>query len=631
MGRGEYYRNKYGGGGRGRGGRGGGRGYRDDRGQNESWSNNAPRDSGSGRSQRSSGSSTVSWSELGHILRAIDNRNYKAYHDLERCFRYESTGLSFTLEFDHIQGDPYASPSRAHVRIDTSSAFFPTDMYSSKIRNIALCDYLTRKFAESARLAGADAKAVSHSWHGAKGGDISIDVPSQHVLERSSIMIDDDGTVEARFNINLPARGRSICGDWAYTILVDTLPKLVERALLLRSLDSQHVWSHLRSIEDQETLRNMLKDAGLVGFIRNGAILPRESGASDRPLSSTKAVPFQSPVSLERSFELPNSGSISGMGIPVGVTLFVGGGFHGKTTVLKALEVGVYNHIPGDGREFVVMDKNAVKIRSEDSRSVVACDISAFIDNLPFQQDTTNFTTADASGSTSQAANIIEALEVGASTLLVDEDTCATNFMIRDWKMQQLVAKEKEPITPFISKVRSLYEKENVSSVLVIGGAGDYFSVADHVIMMDSYSPRDVTAEAKSIAQNSGEILQEVEFGGFRQRKPVSRGFEANGKVLSRGTNRIQYGDVDLDLSAVEQIVETSQVRMIADTICRSRHFMNGQRTLTEIVSLIETEMDQECSLDSIAQHRKSGFYSRARRFEIAAAINRLRSATISQ
>lgn len=232
------------------------------------------------------------------------------------------------------------------------------------------------------------------------------------------------------------------------------------------------------------------------------------------------------------------------MGIPHGVTLFVGGGFHGKTTVLKALEVGIYNHIPMDGREFVVMDPNAVKIRSEDSRSVVCCDISAFIDNLPFKQDTTQFSTADASGSTSQAANIVEALEVGASTLLIDEDTCATNFMIRDWKMQQLVAKEKEPITPFISKVRALFHQHGVSSVLVIGGAGDYFSVADHVIMMDAYEPRDVTDQAKEIARQHGEIRQDTSFGGFKTRIPLPRGFEVSGKVVSRGSDKIQYGEV---------------------------------------------------------------------------------------
>ncbi|KAG7393473.1 hypothetical protein PHYBOEH_006061 [Phytophthora boehmeriae] len=617
MGRGEYYRNKYGGGGRGRGGRGRGGSY--DGGRSSSYSD---------RSRTPLPS--ASWQQLGNILQDLHNRNYGAYHDLERCFDYQD-GLQFALEFDHIQGDPYASPSRAHVIVAASSAAFPEEMYSVKTRKIALCDYLTRQFAASARRAGADAKTVSSSWQGAKGGDISIDAPGQHVIERSSVMVLPDGRVEARFNINLPARGRSICGDWAYTVLVETLPKLVERSLMLKSLEIDHLWKHLHSVEDQEALRGMLKDAGLVGFVKDGAVLPRQSGATDLPLSRDKAIPFKSPKTLSKEFTLPNSGVVTGMGVPKGVTLFVGGGFHGKSTVLKALEVGVYNHVPSDGREFVVMDPNAAKIRSEDSRSVVCTDISAFIDNLPFKQDTTHFSTADASGSTSQAANIVEALEVGATTLLIDEDTCATNFMIRDWKMQQLVAKDKEPITPFISKVRALYEQRGVSSVLVIGGAGDYFSVADHVIMMDSYEPRDVTTEAKKIASEHGEIRQDATFGGFNARIPLSRGFEVNGKVVSRGVDKIQYGEVDLDLSAVEQIVEPSQVRTIADAIQKARSYMNGKRTLEEVISMLESEMDRTGSLDVVGVHKKSGFYTRPRRLELAAAINRLRSATMTQ
>lgn len=551
MGRGEFYRNKYGrGGGGGRGGRGGdrdrdggigGRGFRGEYG-------------GGGYAERAPAISTasapaLSWTQLGDLLQQLHGRNYGAYHDLERVFAFgsnaDASALQFRLAFDHVQGDPYASPSRAHVLLPPAAAGFPRDMHAAaKVRNVALCDYLTRRFAASAKSAGADAKTVSNSYHGAKGGDISIDAPGQHVIERSSVMVLPDGSVEARFNINLPARGRSICGDWAYTILVETLPRLVERALVFTSLDASHLWTHIRSVEDQEQLRGLLKDAGLVGFIRDGAILPRESGASDQPLSAHKAIPFQSPPTLARSFTLQNCGAVTGMGIPVGVTLFVGGGFHGKTTVLKALEVGVYNHVPGDGREFVVMDASAVKIRSEDSRSVVCTDISAFIANLPFKQDTVRFSTADASGSTSQAANIVEALEVGATTLLIDEDTCATNFMIRDWKMQQLVAKEKEPITPFISKVRALFTQEGVSSVLVVGGAGDYFSVADHVIMMDSYEPRDVTKEAKAIATEHGEVRQDAIFGGFKPRILLPRGFEVSGKVVSRGIGRIQYGEV---------------------------------------------------------------------------------------
>ena len=200
---------------------------------------------------------------------------------------------------------------------------------------------------------------------------------------------------------------------------------------------------------------------------------------------------------------LPNNGEITGMGIRKGVTLIVGGGYHGKSTLLNALEYGIYNHIPDDGREFVVTNADAVKIRAEDGRSIQSLNIDPFISNLPFDQDTTEFSTANASGSTSQAANILEALEVGASTLLLDEDTLATNFMIRDIRMKTLIAKEKEPITPFVEHVRSLYEEKGISTVIVMGGSGDYFSLADVVIGMIEYSPHDLTSQAHQIVKEN--------------------------------------------------------------------------------------------------------------------------------
>ncbi len=241
---------------------------------------------------------------------------------------------------------------------------------------------------------------------------------------------------------------------------------------------------------------------GLVAFIANGAILPRESGVSEKPLTQG-ALPFLAPPSLEIEVELPNQGKIKGLGIKKGITLITGGGFHGKSTLLKALERGIYNHIPGDGREGVVTLESAVKIRAEDGRFIASTDISPFISNLPFNLDTQKFSTPNASGSTSQAANIIEALESKSKLLLLDEDTCATNFMIRDKRMQTLIHKEDEPITPFIDRVKELYTSFGVSTILVLGGCGDYLEVADTVIMMKNYKPLDVTLPAKKIIKRT--------------------------------------------------------------------------------------------------------------------------------
>ncbi|MBM6838315.1 ABC-ATPase domain-containing protein, partial [Clostridium saudiense] len=254
---------------------------------------------------------------------------------------------------------------------------------------------------------------------------------------------------------------------------------------------------------------NNLNSKGLVAFVANNSILPRESGVSSKPLRDGKR--FISPKELEIEFNTPNRGIIKGMGIPKGITLIVGGGYHGKSTLLRALELGVYNHIEGDGREFVITEDTAVKVRAEDGRAITNTDISLFINNLPNGKDTKSFNTENASGSTSQAANIVEGIESGANTLLIDEDTSATNFMIRDSIMQKLVAKEKEPITPYIDVAKSLYNRLAISTILVAGSCGDFFDIADLVIQMDNYEPFEVTDKAKALSRGIVDHNREID------------------------------------------------------------------------------------------------------------------------
>ncbi|CAM9766723.1 unnamed protein product [Scytosiphon promiscuus] len=630
-GRGEYYKNKYGGGGRGGRGRGDGGG---------------DASSGTGvdfmvsRSAKRSGDAQ----QLIDSLRRMENRPYPSYKDIEGSWMFSGQrGMpDFVLGVDKIQADPFAAPSRFHVVVPGAVAGFPAEAFSTKVRKVALCDFLTRRFLEAARQDGADQKAGGGGWGGAKGGEITIDEPGQHILERSSVLLHErDGSVEARFTVGMPARGgtgRSICGGWAVEILGKTVPELIRRSLLFSSLDGEALRQHVLSAEDQEVLRGSLRKAGVVGFVINGAILPRESGNSDKPMDASQAIPFTSPPSLEKTFTLPNRGQVTGMGIPPGVTLIVGGGFHGKSTIEVALQVGCYNHIPGDGREFVSVEATAVKVRAEDGRCVNCVDITPFIDNLPFGKSTNQFTTPDASGSTSQATNIIEALEAGCTTLLVDEDTCATNFMIRDLRMQMLVAKEKEPITPFISRVRALYETMKVSSILVIGGCGDYFEVADTVIMMDCYVPKDVTADAKRIAADhtaggAGGVKRHKTFCDLSgaARVPVDRTYVSRGKVVARSKEKIQFGDFDIDLAGVEQLVEISQTRAVADTLdMLARSGMTKKLPMAELLDFLEAEIDAK-GLDAIMPGAFMAKYARPRRFEVAAAINRFREGKIEQ
>lgn len=560
-------------------------------------------------------------------LNSIDGRGYGAYKSIEGAYSFDR----FILYIDHVQSDPFAPPSRIRARVPQNIAAFPRELFSSRERRVALQDLLTRVFA----------RTVEHLPRGRRGtgksGLVAIDRCGQEILERTAMLVSND-FVEARFVVGLPARGRTVMGGEALSIFMDVIPAVVESSLIYKNINGPAAQEHVDLVQDQEFLRGMLLERGLVAFVGNGAILPRESGISNRPLSAGKAIPFQSPPELEVEFSLPNRGKVTGMGIPKGVTLIVGGGYHGKSTLLRAIERGVYNHIPGDGREMVITVGDAVKIRAEDGRSVANSDISGFINNLPFGQDTRIFSTENASGSTSQAANIIEAMEAGTKLLLLDEDTSATNFMIRDGRMQELVAKEFEPITPFIDRVRGLYSRWGVSTILVLGGSGDYFGVADLVIMMQNYRTFDVSKPAAQIAARHHDLRRtEVlnEFGSIAGRVPLPESFrlDERGKVKARGLDEISYGRVDINLQNVEQLVDTSQTNAIAEIIkYAAGRYVDGKKSLFEVVDAVLKDIGRE-GLDVISPFRGQhpGDFALPRRYEIMAAVNRFRNLKIRQ
>ena len=558
-------------------------------------------------------------SYLASTLLRLDNANYKAYKDIKGSYQF----ADFQLIIDYVQGDPFAAPSQLRVVMPQTVAQFPPKLYQSPSREVALKDYLARQFAR-------EASELSEHRGTGKSGLIAIAPIGQEVLERNAVYIDSQA-VEIRFVVGLPARGRRILGRQAAMMLCEELPQLIDRTLIYDALDPAAIAQQIETIEDADWLREQLRQHNLVTFVANGAILPRRSGIDPRPLLD--GISFQSPPSLEVSFVCPNRGAIKGMGIPKGISLIVGGGYHGKSTLLRAIELSIYNHIPGDGREYVVTQPQAVKIRAEDGRSIAGVNISPFINHLPQQRSTTDFVTTNASGSTSQAANIIEALEAKAELLLIDEDTSATNFTIRDRRMQALIAKDKEPITPFIDKVRQLYSDLGVSTILVMGGSGDYFDVADLVIALENYLPQDVTQPAKAIAQ-AYQTQRSPEggehFGTITPRIPLAQSIDPSRgkrdvKLKSRGTDRIGIGIEDIDLSAVSQIVDEGQLKAIALAIVYAKNnYMDDKLTLPEILTRVQTDIATS-GLDILSDYPQ-GNLVQFRPLELAAAINRLRS-----
>jgi predicted ABC-class ATPase len=563
---------------------------------------------------------------LSQTLLGLDQHSYKAYQAIKRQYQFDG----FLLLVDHVQGDPFAAPSRMRLQIPQTEAGFPKLLYQSphpllqtqRSREIALRDYLNRRFEQAAT-------QIQSRRGSGNSGLISISHPSQQVLERSAVWVNNQ-QIEVRFNVGLPARGRTILGRQATELLCQDLPEIVAQALIYRALDAENLRQHVETVEDADWLRQQLAIHNLVAFIPNGAILPRRSGIDQLPL--LEAVPFQTPTALQVEFNRPNQGSVCGMGIPQGITLIVGGGYHGKSTLLQAIALGIYNHIPQDGREQVVANSTAIKIRAEEGRSIVGVNISPFINHLPQGRSTAQFCSTNASGSTSQAANIIEALEVGAKLLLVDEDTSATNFMIRDRRMQALIAKAQEPITPFIDKIRQLYQEQKVSTILVMGGSGDYFDVADTVIAMTEYIPTDVTAQAKQIAQAyATERMQEggKAFGTITSRIPAAFHLESERSRLKvRELDELMIGRTAINLSAVEQLVEVGQLRAIGAAIGTTlAEMLHSSMSLSELVDYLMHQVEQE-TLDRLTPYFQ-GDLAEFRALELAAVVNRLRTLEI--
>ena len=573
--------------------------------------------------------------ELCQQLRSINRKSYPAYKGLKGLYHFGN----YILSIDHVQGDPFASPSHVSIQISHRDAGFPVEYYKDTLTGTTLCDYLTRQFEKQVSQYSFRAKGSG------KSGLLTVSHCGQEILSRTACEITEKG-ITARFFVGFPANGRTINATELEKILFDFLPVCIQKSFFYSSLDAKELQNYIELAEDQEFIRQTLPAKNLCAFIADGSILPRESGISSRPMKAS--VPFTSPDSLRISMELPHKGKITGMGIPKGITLIVGGGYHGKSTLLNALELGVYNHIPGDGREYVITDATAVKLRSEDGRFIKDVDISMFINDLPNKKDTRCFSTLDASGSTSQAAGITESMEAGSHLFLLDEDTSATNFMVRDAFMQQVIQREKEPITPFLERAEDLYKKAGISTILVAGSSGAFFHIADTIIQMDNYVPKDITASVKKLcSQYPLPAVSVTDFQLPHSHRIMSRPAESSKhlrhnsrgnhsdsgaakperlKTRISGTDGFSLGRQEIDLRYTEQLIDAEQTAALGLLLKYAvEHLADGRRTLPEIVQYLWKNLSLH-GLSFFTENQKiSCGYATPRIQEIYACLNRYR------
>lgn len=573
--------------------------------------------------------------ELRQQLRSINRKSYPAYKGLKGLYHFGN----YILSIDHVQGDPFASPSHVSIQISHRDAGFPIEYYKDTLTGTTLCDYLTRQFEKQVSQYSFRAKGSG------KSGLLTVSHCGQEILSRTACEITEKG-ITARFFVGFPANGRTINATELEKILFDFLPVCIQKSFFYSSLNAKELQNYIELAEDQEFIRQTLPAKNLCAFIADGSILPRESGISSRPMKAS--VPFTSPDSLRISINLPHKGKITGMGIPKGITLIVGGGYHGKSTLLNALELGVYNHIPEDGREYVITDATAVKLRSEDGRFIKDVDISMFINDLPNKKDTRCFSTLDASGSTSQAAGIVESMEAGSHLFLLDEDTSATNFMVRDAFMQQVIQREKEPITPFLERAEDLYKKAEISTILVAGSSGAFFHIADTIIQMDNYVPKDITASVKKLcSQYPLPAVSVTDFQLPHSHRIMSRPAESSKhlrhnsrgnhsdsgaakperlKTRISGTDGFSLGRQEIDLRYTEQLIDAEQTAALGLLLKYAvEHLADGRRTLPEIVQFLWKNLSLH-GLSFFTENQKiSCGYATPRIQEIYACLNRYR------
>lgn len=588
--------------------------------------------------------------ELTSHLHAIDGRSYAAYKAI--VGRYRSP-LGWVLYIDRIQPDPYAPPTAIRVVLPlalTGADTRPTGadesltganepltgtnarLTATPTRAVALRDYLARTLRELL-----------------KGQAISIAPAGQEILERSSVNLhetwqDDFSTpafsapgpyLELRLRWSLPAFGREIAGRQAARNLNLDLARAVAGLDLRESELGAEAWKHCQVAEDHAALQEILVERGWVAFLADGANLARRSGVSQLPLEG--GVPLTAPETLAQTVQLPHAGVVRGTAIPAGATVIAGGGYHGKSTLLNAIARGIYPHIPGDGRELVATVPEAMAVRAADGRAVTGVDLRPFISHLPGRDaDPAQFTTANASGSTSQAASIMESLELwgqpAQAALLLDEDTCATNLLIRDQRMRALVSSEREPITPLVDRIRALHRERGISTLIVMGGSGDYLDVADQVLIMDSYRLVDATAQARQVCDSQPRMDTSLpDFPLPAQRLPQRPEAKRRGPSRTRalGTQRLVLDRHEVDVADVSGLVDEGQALAVAWALraLLERHF-DGRTSLSQALAQVAKRLD-DVGLDALGEAHPA-FLVRPRLVDVGAAVNRLRSLQVN-
>lgn len=514
------------------------------------------------------------------------------------------------------------------VRVPQILAGFPPHLFNTPVRRTALEDFLTRRLvAEIDRLSRYDAKGISRRR-------LTIAVPGQKILPRTSLLAAEE-YLEARITVHLPLAGGLVDSVGAQEIFFEDLSDVVNRSLIYCNLDDAELEEFVDLMEDVDQIRQILPTRGLVAFLAEGSLLSR-LGNTDYP-GHDELRPLFVDESLSMEMDTPNGGTVRGVGIPQGITLILGDAYSGRSDILSGIAHGIYNHIPGDGRERCVTVPDAVQVAAEVGRSIQRVDLSFFLGALPGEENTSLYSRIDADPSAAQAAQVIESLEVGARVLLFDESSSSSAFLTRDARLDPVMPITEQHIQPLSVRARQLVDDLGVS--LVVAGSSsvaEFISVADQIYRVEGGKLEDITEACKAIEIQSQDVpaYQDVARLVERSRWVVPSSLDpSSGKedqhVEALARDLLEFGRSTIDLQGVKQLADIYQTETIGRILYYAKiHYLDERRPIRELLDLVDRDLSTE-GLECLSRDLR-GDFARPRRYEIAAALNRLDTLRIS-
>jgi len=528
---------------------------------------------------------------LHKTLKNADGKPFQKYKGLQNNFVLEN----YEIIFDDIQNDR-AGHTAMRVRVPHKKAGFPVNMFDTKKREIALRDLISRRFREAARTHARSPIPKT------SGGEVYIPRPGQEILERGSIAI-TQYFIEARFTVDLPSDGNKVSA-MAMNLLLERIDRIVSDSMYFSAYKQSKVYNHLQTYENAEFIRENLSSKGIVAFIADGSVLPRRD---DDLAPMIDAVPFSCSDDLKVTFDVPYGEPITGAGIPKGFTAVSGCSRSGKSTLIDAIYAGVYDHIPGDGREYVISSPDAAFILAEPNRPADSVDISMFVKDTPEFEDTSAAKREFVSSPMSELLSVSEAVEMGSELILVDEEYSNPCIMRKGFLA------EGESITPLSDLGHSMGEA-GVSMIMITGDESVVRS-ADNVLLMKDHKLSKVDVERKST---------DAVFSKPVSRYPVSKGIvyekgHRDVNVNAQEIRTIEIGEFKVHVP-VAAFFDISQTDAVADAVAMMKDMMDGSKSMKDVCDSVIALMKAE---DDSTDNGSGMHHAQIRAIDLASVLNR--------